>query len=594
MSNPTTPSFSFQHDYDYLIVLDFEATCDNSVPVPKVTSDTQEVIEFPFVVLRLLNHGDEQQQACSSSNEKQYRYMQVVDKKQYFVKPEWSSELTSFCTELTGITNDIINERGMPLKHVIDLFDQYLKENFYDKEEEEEQQDYNGSDRGEKMDSVSLKQKQKKRRFALVTDGQWDLKQLLLRETKKKHIALKSHYRTFFDLRAEFQSCFPYAVIRGLKSMVQYANIEFCGRHHSGISDCLTICELISVLLENGHSFRNPIVIDEHYDPFRDASFQKDFNMNRIHQRNHHHQQHTTMMSSSPTNNGHYPPHYHHYHSYYHSPDLSYHNSNSSGSGNGNGDHTDFIMYNNNSNNSSNNSLNYHSPTASPSSTVSYEYQAYQTYRSPPAKMSPYYKASPSPVSPYKNGLFIPEEHYDPSYSEQYQLELLEEQQQVYHYNSSSSSGSNNPSPIPKKGKKGVVTPTRKSSYSSPSSSDRGSSGGSSYYSPHYFDSYHSHHHQHNLLSNSIIYVKKSKQHRRNNQKKKVLSVSPPIFDDPIAKTTTASDNKLDSPKEEAHHHSNKSIEQQEHVLPQSPYSPTKACGNEPVLTNQDFSISSH
>lgn len=37
---------------------------------------------------------------------------QVVDSRQIYVKPEWSSSLTPFCTQLTGITNEMVANVG--------------------------------------------------------------------------------------------------------------------------------------------------------------------------------------------------------------------------------------------------------------------------------------------------------------------------------------------------------------------------------------------------------------------------------------------------------------------------------------------------
>jgi 3'-5' exoribonuclease 1 len=84
-----------QHEYDYLVVIDFEATCDEGEQ-PKVTRENQEIIEFPWVVIDLVNQ-------------------QVIDKRQIYVRPEWTSQLTPFCVKLTGITDDKLREA--PLLH---------------------------------------------------------------------------------------------------------------------------------------------------------------------------------------------------------------------------------------------------------------------------------------------------------------------------------------------------------------------------------------------------------------------------------------------------------------------------------------------
>jgi hypothetical protein len=55
--------------------------------------------------------------------------------------------------------------------------------------------------------------------------------------------------------------------------MVELSGVNFVGRHHSGIDDCMTIVEIINALLRNGHTFTTPCEIDRYYDPFRDLSF---------------------------------------------------------------------------------------------------------------------------------------------------------------------------------------------------------------------------------------------------------------------------------------------------------------------------------
>jgi inhibitor of KinA sporulation pathway (predicted exonuclease) len=227
------------------VIIDFEATCDNS-QYPKITADTQECIEFPFVVVELCPPYD-------ATHDEEVPIIQIVDEFQYYVKPEWSTELTEFCTELTGITNDQINS-GISLRECINLFNEYVQENFISKNKS----------------------------FCIITDGQWDLKQLLLREATKKNIPLAPHFKRFFDLRREYKLCFPELLVKGLYSMVNHAGVDFVGRHHSGFDDCMTICNLVAVLLYNGHMFReeNIIAIEDDYNPVTDSSF-TDFNISR-------------------------------------------------------------------------------------------------------------------------------------------------------------------------------------------------------------------------------------------------------------------------------------------------------------------------
>ena len=68
--------------FDYLLVLDFEATCGPHGRIPK----PQEIIEFP----------------CALLNVK--RGFEIEEIFHEYVRPIHNPKLTTFCTELTGIT----------------------------------------------------------------------------------------------------------------------------------------------------------------------------------------------------------------------------------------------------------------------------------------------------------------------------------------------------------------------------------------------------------------------------------------------------------------------------------------------------------
>jgi len=220
---------------DYLVIIDFEANCDCG-DSPLITRENQEMIEFPFVVISMIP-------PYAIDPHEPLSHIRILHQEQHFVKPQYSTHLTSFCTELTGITDEIIEKRGRQLREVMRRFNDYVEKNLAGK------------------------------KFCILTDGEWDIKQLLMRESKNKNIPLKKYFYSFFDLRKEFRKCFPFFSARSLASMVEHSGLQFVGRHHSGLDDCLTICSLVNYLLQSGHKFLNPDVIDQAYDPFRDASF---------------------------------------------------------------------------------------------------------------------------------------------------------------------------------------------------------------------------------------------------------------------------------------------------------------------------------
>ena len=64
--------------FDYILVLDFEATCDQGGLKPP------EIIEFPTVLLNT-------------------RTLKIEDEFHYYIKPKVNPILRPFCIELTGI-----------------------------------------------------------------------------------------------------------------------------------------------------------------------------------------------------------------------------------------------------------------------------------------------------------------------------------------------------------------------------------------------------------------------------------------------------------------------------------------------------------
>ena len=75
---------SFQ-EFDYLVAIDFEATCDN-----KLTLCPQEIIEFPAILVNL-----------------ETRKIDAVF--HTFVKPVYHPKLTEFCKRFQGVKQDQVS-----------------------------------------------------------------------------------------------------------------------------------------------------------------------------------------------------------------------------------------------------------------------------------------------------------------------------------------------------------------------------------------------------------------------------------------------------------------------------------------------------
>nr|XP_053639816.1 ERI1 exoribonuclease 2-like isoform X1 [Cherax quadricarinatus] len=89
--------------FEYLIVLDFESTCWDTWP----PAGQNEIIEFPAVLLDL-----------SSGN--------TLSEFHEYVKPTEQSILSSFCKNLTGITQEQV-DAGIPLGACLCLFSTWIQ-----------------------------------------------------------------------------------------------------------------------------------------------------------------------------------------------------------------------------------------------------------------------------------------------------------------------------------------------------------------------------------------------------------------------------------------------------------------------------------
>lgn len=134
----------------FLIIIDFEATCDFS-PNPKVTSESSEIIEFPWVVLDTISKS-------------------IIHENRFYIKPDNMEGITNYCTRLTGITKeDCVG--GISLREAINQFNQYIRQHLFPYGENN---------------------------FRIVTDSVWDLQVQLRKESERKKIPLGSF--PFFSL----------------------------------------------------------------------------------------------------------------------------------------------------------------------------------------------------------------------------------------------------------------------------------------------------------------------------------------------------------------------------------------------------------
>lgn len=191
------------HALEALLVLDIEATCDS----PQQEAP-HEIIEWPVVALDV--------RSCS-----------VVAEFRRIVRPTENGTLSRFCTELTGITQAEV-DAAQPLDVVLAEFDAWLVERGYLAPD--------GSPAA---------------RFALCTDGPWDLCHFTAAECARKRIAQPAYLRTYVNVRKAFCKAYKLRGPRGmsLKRQLAKLGLRYEGRPHSGIDDARNIARVAAALV---------------------------------------------------------------------------------------------------------------------------------------------------------------------------------------------------------------------------------------------------------------------------------------------------------------------------------------------------------
>lgn len=183
----------------YLVVLDFEATCDDG----PMTHHPQKIIEFPAVVL------------CAKTGKTIHpEFHEYVDPAQ---------PITEFCTDLTGITQEQV-DAGAPIKEVMVRHVEWLY--------------------AHGLDPYDPKAHP---RFAYVTCGDWDLKTCVVNDSVSPPTCMRRWInikRPFRDLTGKKGG--------GMKGMLTGLGLPLVGRHHSGIDDTRNIAAITATLIQRG------------------------------------------------------------------------------------------------------------------------------------------------------------------------------------------------------------------------------------------------------------------------------------------------------------------------------------------------------
>ncbi|CAH8652708.1 unnamed protein product [Heterobilharzia americana] len=198
--NPVfTKQLKTAQKFAYFMVLDFEATCERDKKI-----EAPEIIEFPVLMVNPSTFRIE-------ANFHQY------------VKPTVNPQLSDFCTELTGIIQDMVEDQP-DLPTVLKMFDSFLREK-----------------------NLNVHPS----KFAFVTCGDWDLKTMLPVQCKQLGIDVPDYFKQWINLKqvyCDVMGQFP----QSMMSMLSDLKLKHVGRHHSGIDDCTNIANILCELIRKG------------------------------------------------------------------------------------------------------------------------------------------------------------------------------------------------------------------------------------------------------------------------------------------------------------------------------------------------------
>lgn len=218
------PRFRPRPTFPFYLILDYEATCcKDDVPnrKPEFPQSHMEIIEFPsvFYDVRPMREG---------------KPPIKISEYQAYVKPVIHPKLTDFCTELTGITQDVV-DKG-------DTFAVAYRGH------------YNWLAAQGKRFGFTMENAHE--HVAIVTCGDWDQKTMFPRQMEHdfarlgKKYPYPTIYRQWINVQRPFKNEYP-GFRGGMAKMLKHLCIPLEGRHHSGIDDCRNTAKILLSLLED-------------------------------------------------------------------------------------------------------------------------------------------------------------------------------------------------------------------------------------------------------------------------------------------------------------------------------------------------------
>ena len=224
---------NYMNSQHYICVLDFEATCNENGD-----KHVNEIIEFPSTLYhwQLLENN-----------------FQEISRYQDYIKPIKNTKLTKYCTDLTGITQEKV-DNGV-------LFSESFR-NHYDWLKKT-------------INPVLLDYC-----TTFVTCGNWDLQTMLPKDCRRHNILYYPNiYKRFINIKKSYQNTLDTPKQYGLANMFNLAKLKMEGKHHSGIDDCHNTGRLFHYLIKKGYKLNEEdVVYVKHKQNYKPHTYQNTIN----------------------------------------------------------------------------------------------------------------------------------------------------------------------------------------------------------------------------------------------------------------------------------------------------------------------------
>lgn len=198
-----------ENQFSYLLILDFESTCWRD----RNTASPPEIIEFPVVLLDLSSGA-------------------IVAEFHEYVMPTENQRLSEFCTELTGISQETV-DNGIPIRTCLHLFNKWMK------------------GITSQFGLTMNKNQGPGKVYTCCTWSDWDLNLCLENECRRKQLIKPPELCTWIDIRSVYRRFYQRRP-HGLNGALRDLGVEFEGREHSGIVDARNTAKLVHKIILDG------------------------------------------------------------------------------------------------------------------------------------------------------------------------------------------------------------------------------------------------------------------------------------------------------------------------------------------------------